>query len=71
MDLAACGVAWCTNDAACQVLTARAMLVLADCGPGPVRDRPAAHPHWHGRSDPDEPIAVIVFFLGAMVMRNC
>ena len=41
-------VAWRTNDASCHAMTARAMLVLANCGSGPVRDRPAARPHWHG-----------------------
>ena len=37
-----------TNDAARQALTARAMLVLANRGPGPVRDRSTARPHRHG-----------------------
>ena len=41
-------IAWRTNDAALQALTARAMLVLAARGSGSVRDRPAARPHWHG-----------------------
>ena len=43
-----CGVrpvVWCTNGAARQALTARAMLVLAGRGSGSVRDRPAARPH--------------------------
>ena len=41
-------VVWRANDAARQALTARAMLVLADRGPGPVRDRSTARPHRHG-----------------------
>ena len=63
-------VAWRANGAARQALTARAMLVFADRGPGPVRDRPTARPHWHGRSVPNEPIAVAIFFLGAMAMKK-
>ena len=35
-------------DAARQALTARVVLLLADRGPGPVRDRRTARPHWHG-----------------------
>ena len=41
-------VVWRANDAARQALTARAMLVLADRGPGPVRDWFTARPHRHG-----------------------
>ena len=45
-------IAWRMNGAARQALTARAMLVLADRGPGSVRDRAAARPYWHGPFDP-------------------
>ena len=41
-------VAWRTNGAARQALTARAMLVLADRGSGPVRDRSTARLHRDG-----------------------
>ena len=41
-------VVWRANDAPRQALTAWAMLVLADRGPGPVRDRSTARPHRHG-----------------------
>ena len=37
-------VVWRANDAARQALTAMAMLVLVDRGPGPVRDQAAARP---------------------------
>ena len=45
-------VAWRTNGAARQALTARAMLVLVDRGPGSVRDRAAARPYGHGPVGP-------------------
>ena len=41
-------VVWCMNDATRQALTTRAMLVLVDRSPGPVRDRSTARPHRHG-----------------------
>ena len=63
-------VAWHANGATRQALTARAMLVLVDRGPGSVGDRAAARRTGTGRSAPDEPIVVAVFFLGAMVMKK-
>ena len=61
----------CTNDAACQALCARAVWVFAGRASASVRDRLTTRPHWYGLFGPDEPIAVIVFFLGAMAMKNC
>ena len=60
-----------TNDAARQAPTAWAMLVLAGRGSGPACDGPLLVRTGTGRSAPNEPIVVAVFFLGAMATKNC
>ena len=61
-------VVWHANDAARQALTARGMLVFAArvlSSTSPLLARSGT-----GRSAPNEPIVVAVFFLGAIAMKK-
>ena len=72
LDLAACGPSSCART------TPLARLCLPErcwCSRAAPRVLSATGPllarTGMGRSAPDEPIAMIVFFLGAMAMKNC